>query len=108
MDHRDRIDRFVGEVTDEVRYVSEDSDADFLLFNDQATDIVDEIHEEPILPNDTLFAGDTRPDYADEYVEFRDSASADPVDIVPSRTFSRTGPVSTTGNAQQAPEYVNW
>jgi len=54
MDHRDRIDRFVGEVTDEVRYVSEDSDADFLLFNDQATDIVDEIHEEPILPNDTL------------------------------------------------------
>lgn len=70
---------------DEVRYVLEDCNAELLLFDDQAAKVVDEIREDPVVPDDALFCGDDRPEYAEDYVSFRESASAEPVDIVSSR-----------------------
>jgi acyl-CoA synthetase (AMP-forming)/AMP-acid ligase II len=70
---------------DEVRYVLEDSGAELLLFDDQAAEIVDQIHDEPVTPDELLFSGREKPDYADDWAGFRDDASSDPVEIVSSR-----------------------
>lgn len=70
---------------DEVQYVLEDSDADLLLFDDHAAEIVDEIHDEPVTPDETLFYGHDRPEYADDYVDFREQSATAAVDIVSSR-----------------------
>ncbi|THE64045.1 long-chain fatty acid--CoA ligase [Salinadaptatus halalkaliphilus] len=70
---------------DEVRYVLEDSDAELLLFDDQAADIVDEIHDEPTTPDEMLFYGTDRPAYADDYVDFREQSATSAVEIVSSR-----------------------
>lgn len=69
----------------EVRYVLDDSDAELLLFDEQATDVVDTIQTDPETPDELLFSGPEVPSYADDYGSFRDDATASPVDIVPAR-----------------------
>jgi acyl-CoA synthetase (AMP-forming)/AMP-acid ligase II len=71
---------------DEVKYVLEDSGAELLLFDDQATEIVDQIHDDQVMPDEILFSGDSTPKYAADYGEFRDGASDESVEIVSSRT----------------------
>ena len=72
--------------TDEVRYVLEDSDAELLVFDDQAEDVVDDLQSASSDPIDTLYVGDGRPEYAADYEAFRDAASSTSVGTVSART----------------------
>ena len=75
---------------DEVAYVLEDSGADLLAFDADARGTVDELQSREGTPEEYLYVGDGRPDYADSYEGFRAAASAEPVDIVPSRLDEAT------------------
>lgn len=70
---------------DEVRYVLEDSNAELLFFDDHAVDIVNEISTDSAMPGETLFYGKDRPDYADDYVDFREQSGTNSIEIVSSR-----------------------
>ncbi|MFB6171742.1 MAG: class I adenylate-forming enzyme family protein [Haloarculaceae archaeon] len=70
---------------DEVRYVLEDSGAEVLVFDADAADIVDAIHDSESTPDQYLYTDADDPAYADSYQAFRESSPADPVDIVPDR-----------------------
>jgi acyl-CoA synthetase (AMP-forming)/AMP-acid ligase II len=76
--------------TDEVQYVLEDSGADLLIFDTDAREVVDELQDRTGTPEEYLYVDDDQPDYADSYQAFRAAASADPVDIVPSRLDDAT------------------
>ncbi len=75
---------------DEVAYVLEDSGADLLAFDADARGTVDELQGRGETPEKYLYVGDERPGYAESYEQFRAEASAEPVDIVPSRTDEAT------------------
>jgi fatty-acyl-CoA synthase len=70
---------------DEVRYVLEDSDASLLVFDDHASAVIDRIEDSPAVPEDVFYVGEDSPEYAENYSEVRDVASADPVPITSSR-----------------------
>jgi len=70
---------------DEVAYVLEDSAAELLVFDADATDIVDEVHDADVTPDQYLYVGAETPGYADSYDEFRADAATEYVDIVPDR-----------------------
>jgi acyl-CoA synthetase (AMP-forming)/AMP-acid ligase II len=70
---------------DEVAYVLADSEAELLVFDADAADIVGEVHDSNQTPDQYLYAGETVPRYADSYADFRASAADDYVDIVPTR-----------------------
>jgi len=75
---------------DEVRYVLADSDAEALVFDADAADIVDEIHDGDHDVREFLYVDDDVPGYADSYREFRSGASDERVDIVPTRLDEAT------------------
>ena len=54
-------------------------------FDDHAAAVIDELHDDPAMPNDALFVGEDTPAYAEDYVEFRDAAASTPVEIASSR-----------------------
>jgi len=70
---------------DEVKYVLEDSGAELLLFDDQATEIVDQIHDDQVMPDEILFRG-LDPQIRGRLRRVRDGASDESVEIVSSRT----------------------
>jgi acyl-CoA synthetase (AMP-forming)/AMP-acid ligase II len=75
---------------DEVRYVLDDSDSELLVFDADAREIVDDVHDHDDAPDQYLYVGSDQPDYADSYEAFREEASAEPFDIVPDRLDEAT------------------
>jgi acyl-CoA synthetase (AMP-forming)/AMP-acid ligase II len=69
-----------------VRYVLEDSDAEVLVFDADAADVVGEIHDHPDhAVREFCYVGDDAPSYARSYAEFRETAPDTPVEVVPDR-----------------------
>jgi len=75
---------------DEVEYVLTDSDAEVLVFDADAADIVDEVHDADHAVREFRYVGDEPPAYADSYATFRETASPDPVEVVPDRLDEAT------------------
>jgi len=76
---------------DEVRYVLADSDARVCVFDADARDAIEQIHDSPEHDIETfLYAGGDSPGFADHYAGFRDAASAGDIDIVPTRLDEAT------------------
>ena len=70
---------------EEVRYVLADSDAEALVFDADAADVVDTLHDEATTPDRYFYVGERTPEYANPYADFVASAAGDSVDIVPTR-----------------------
>ena len=75
---------------DEVAYVLSDSEASLLVFDEMAREVVDELHDEAETPGEYLHVGDEPPAYAEPYAEWREGASDEPFDIVPTRLDEAT------------------
>lgn len=70
---------------EEVQYVLGDSEADLLVFDEDAAPIVEGVHDAEGTPGEHLYVGEETPDYAESYADFRAGADDDPVNVVPTR-----------------------
>ncbi|UHQ95218.1 AMP-binding protein [Haloterrigena alkaliphila] len=70
----------------EVSYVLEDSDATLCIFDEAGREAITGVHEEfDASVGEYLYVGESTPDFANDYEAVRSGASADPVEVVPSR-----------------------